>query len=111
MTDWQPMDTAPKGPTRFSGNGPIVALASDHGHRALGYWGKGIDGVEGWINPHDHLRMRYWNEFTWWMPLPDVPSREENGRFSGGSEKPKEITVKAAESNEISTMTGGKEIT
>lgn len=73
--EWQPIETAPKGGSKFSKrHSPIVALASTSGHRAMGYWGEGLDGAEGWINPHDHLRMSYWNAFTHWMPLPDVPS-------------------------------------
>jgi hypothetical protein len=78
MSDaWQPISTAPKTGSRFSSAGPIVLLASDSGHRAVGYWGKDIDGIEGWINPHDHLRMNYWNAFVWWMAIPDVSSRSE----------------------------------
>ena len=71
---WQPIETAPKDSEhKYSAAGPIVALASDYGHRAIGYWGKGIDGAEGWINPHDHLRMSYGDSFSWWMPIPDLP--------------------------------------
>jgi hypothetical protein len=70
---WRPILTAAKGPLELSNCGPIIALASNHGHRALGYWGKGLGQQEGWINPHDHQRMDYWNAFAWWMPLAEVP--------------------------------------
>lgn len=70
-------DPPPKGPTDLSTSGPLVALASDHGHRAVGYWGGGIDRVEGWINPDSHRRMSYGNAFTWWMPLPETPPTQE----------------------------------
>lgn len=69
--DWQPIATAPR--EKIGGCANVILLASDSGHRALGYWGKGIDGVEGWINIHDHLRMNYWNAFTHWMPAPEPP--------------------------------------
>lgn len=73
MSEWQPIETAPKVSKDKHLGPPIVALASDSGHRAVGYWGKGTGDVEGWINPHDHRRMAYWNAFVWWMPLPAVP--------------------------------------
>lgn len=74
MNEWQPIETAPRERRdRFSGGGPIIALASPRGYRALGYWGKCRDGREGWINPHDHLVMDYSKSFTHWMPLPEVP--------------------------------------
>ena len=70
---WRPISTAPKEPLELSDCGPIIALASNHGHRALGYWGKGDGQQEGWINPHDHRRMDYWSAFAWWMPLAEAP--------------------------------------
>ena len=80
---WQPIETAPKEREHeYSGCGPMIALASDFGHRAVGYWGKGRNGIEGWINPHDHLLMDYWNRFSWWMPLsePPLPPHERDGQ-------------------------------
>lgn len=74
MSDWHPISTAPK--TQDDPDvscGPIVVLASLYGHRAVGYWGRGVDSREGWVNPHDHLVMDYWNSFTHWMPLPPPP--------------------------------------
>lgn len=71
MSDWQDISTAPTGPVIKGGTfGPMVLLASTSGQRAIGYWGNGASGETGWINPHDHLLMRYWNAFTHWMPLP-----------------------------------------
>ena len=75
MTDWQPIETAPKTGNKLSGAGPLILLASPTGHRAVGYWGTGISGEIGWINPHDHLPMWYQNEFTHWAPI-DLPPKE-----------------------------------
>jgi hypothetical protein len=76
VPQWQPIETAPKAPehehTTF---GPMVVLASKYGHRAIGYWSDGRGALPaGWVNPHDHLIMIYWNAFTHWMPLPAPPT-------------------------------------
>lgn len=71
---WQPIETAPKSPVEDGCSfGPIIALASTSAHRALGYWSNG-EGARpaGWVNPHDHRVMEYWNAFTHWMPLPPL---------------------------------------
>jgi hypothetical protein len=65
---WRPIVEAPKTRPDLE-TGPMIILASAHGHRAVGYWGANRDGREGWVNPHDHLVMEYWNAFTHWMPL------------------------------------------
>jgi len=58
MTDWQPIETAPKvGPKE--GVREMVFLASTSGHRAVGYWGGGRNQRDGGVNPHDHLVMDY----------------------------------------------------
>ena len=77
MSEWQPIETAPKDGSEFSHMGPMILLASPFGHFAVGYWGKGLDRAMGWINPNDHRRMDYWNAFTHWMPLPERPARPE----------------------------------
>ena len=82
---WRPISSAPKDREDECG-GPLIALASDFGHRAIGYWGRGLDGAEGWINPHDHLRMDYWNSFTHWMPLPPLPCDTQEGARDAGME-------------------------
>jgi len=76
MMEWQPIETAPKvaEPDSLSSMGPMIMLASSHGHIAIGYWGSGVDRVQGWINPNDHRRMDYWNEFEFWMPIPKRPT-------------------------------------
>lgn len=75
MSDWQPIETAPKDHEIEGGTfGPTILLASTSGHRAIGYWGKGRRNASyGWVNPHDHLVMDYWNAFTHWLPLPQPP--------------------------------------
>ena len=75
MNVWQPIETAPRGPREDGGPfGPAIILASPFGHRAIGYWSNGErGGPSGWMNIHDHRVMRYWNDFTHWMPLPDGP--------------------------------------
>lgn len=68
---WQPIGTAPKAAVdALSNYGPTILLASNSGHRAVGYWR--LDN-HGWANLHDHLVMNYWNEFTHWMPMPAPP--------------------------------------
>lgn len=78
-SSWRPIETAPKtrDDTLF---GPLVVLASESGHRAIGYWGERC-GREGWVNPHDHQIMDYWNAFTHWQPLdePPLPPPPEKG--------------------------------
>jgi hypothetical protein len=73
--EWQPIETAPKTMSHEGAKaGPLILLASTFGHVAVGYWGRGIPNLgEGWCNPHDHCPMAYWNSFTHWMPLPDLP--------------------------------------
>jgi len=77
---WRPIETAPK--TRDDNRfGPLIVLASTSGHWAIGYWAIGYWGERcgrwGWVNPHDHQIMDYWNAFTHWMPLPPAPGEEE----------------------------------
>ena len=72
--EWQPIETAPKVKRNKYDSAPIVLLASDRGHRALGYWGKGIRNTsETWISIHDHAPIEYWNSLTHWMLAPDCP--------------------------------------
>lgn len=75
MSEWQPIETAPKGQGAML-PGPMLLLASGHGHVAIGYWSEaGVVGnpSPGWVNVHDHRLMDYWNAFTHWMPLPPLP--------------------------------------
>lgn len=68
---WRPIQSAPKAAVDALSNfGPTILLASNSGHRAVGYWR--LD-KHGWANLHDHLVMEYWNEFTHWMRLPTPP--------------------------------------
>lgn len=73
--EWQPIETAPKEAEHEDIHvGPMIVLASTLGHRAIGYWSGGYGALpRGWINPHDHMPMKYWKEFTHWMPLPRLP--------------------------------------
>lgn len=71
---WRPIQSAPKAALDALSNfGPTILLASNSGHRAVGYWR--LD-KHSWANLHDHVVMNYWNEFTHWMPLPKAPKAE-----------------------------------
>jgi len=79
MSEWQPVETAPKIELDERGRphpcGPMLLLASEAAHIAVGYWRKDEGREGGWYNPHDHRRMEYWNVFTHWMPIPALPKR------------------------------------
>lgn len=81
---WQPIETAPKvNDDPELPFGPMVLLCSTHAHIAVGYWGEGLSGRKGWVNPHDHRVMEYWNGFTHWMPIPERPPRPADGGEAG----------------------------
>ena len=77
MSEWQPIAIAPKvheGRDKHELSfGPMILLASVYGHIAVGYWNKDKFGNEGWFNPHDHTLMRYYSDFTHWLPIPELP--------------------------------------
>lgn len=79
MNAWQPIESAPKVKLDDSGDplpcGPMLILASEFAHIAIGYWRQDPGEEGGWYNPHDHRRMAYWNAFTHWIQVPELPKR------------------------------------
>lgn len=75
---WQPIETAPKTPMDDdASSGPVILLASISGHRAIGYWGRGIANQRhGWVSLHDHMIMSYGTSFTHWCPIPAPPAQK-----------------------------------
>lgn len=71
QSGWRTIETAPKA-EGGSTIGPVIMLASDHGHRTIGYWHEG----SGWRSTHSHDVIEYWNALTHWMPLPPPPQKE-----------------------------------
>ena len=81
MTEWQPIETAPKG---TSGDTVRVLLCSagDELSRHTGYWdayyakgGAGYEGGDGWVIDAAGEEYRLYHDGpTHWMPLPSPPS-------------------------------------
>lgn len=80
IAEWQPIATAPREPVVSGATfGPMILLGSVYGQRAIGYWGRGAGNQrEGWVNPHDHMVMDYWGQFTHWQTLPDIPENDDD---------------------------------
>lgn len=90
MSEWQPMDTAPKGggaeyvtdPNYVEP--PKILLKFENGEVSVGYWdwyyaegGRGYEGGEAWIEPLSGERLdMYYDAPTGWMPLPEPPTQE-----------------------------------
>jgi len=77
MDEWKPISEATKVKMDERGEpypfGPMLILASEFAHIAVGYWRQDPGEESGWYSPHDHKRINYWNSFTHWLPIPDLP--------------------------------------
>lgn len=70
MSEWQPIETAPKGIEGKYQSGPRILLADKRGAK-IGFFSRHKDGVRGsWHTPSGVF------EPTHWMPLPQPPKDE-----------------------------------
>ena len=74
MTDWQPIETAPK-----DGTSILVTIFHDDGS----YWGQDIVWWDDWTKfwasgGYDWMKVKYddTENITHWMPLPPPPKKE-----------------------------------
>jgi len=74
VSDWQPIETAPRDGREILLNGLLVPPCVDAGERStvIGYWTDHNSG--GWVW-HGAVATR----FEWWMPLPAQPRASLNG--------------------------------
>ena len=70
MSDWQPIETAPKDETRILLHGLVVRPSVDAGKHStvIGYWTDFNTG--GWVWYGAVM------EFTHWQPLPEPPTKD-----------------------------------
>jgi hypothetical protein len=72
VSEWQPIETAPK-------DGTQIFAINNRGNRAALRWMVGLNGKEGWIvmfsdaNPHPFWNGACGSVPTHWMPLPELP--------------------------------------
>lgn len=81
MSDWQPIETAPKDGTRivvYQGNG--TGFYTTKGDIGIAAWGKQAspDGNLTWCEVHCCDGVTTYDHATHWMPLPSPP-KTENG--------------------------------
>jgi hypothetical protein len=70
MSEWQPIDTAPK-----DGSNVLVCIAGLTGSQGEAFWYQGDEYASGWItwDGANHTRTFYTTPPTHWMPLPEPP--------------------------------------
>lgn len=92
MTEWQPVETAPKGVTskyvtdkKYKAPPKILLLCPD-GEIICGYWeyyheptvGYGANEYSPWVENMTGEQIEpHCGEPTYWLPLPDLPKHEE----------------------------------
>jgi hypothetical protein len=92
MSDWQPIETAPK-----DGRDVLLFWCDEYGPDtiqvyACGHWREFGDGSRGWIGESFHASEKcFWTRLlgehpTHWMPLPDPPVASPTG--PGASHEP-----------------------
>lgn len=72
MTDWQPIETAPRDGT------DILAWCADRA--VVTFWGEVMardDGTEGWILSYDGADPLWHSLPSHWLPIPPKPPTEE----------------------------------
>ena len=70
MSEWQPIETAPKDGTE------IILWESRKGHRWLAFWH-----VDCWVTSGSAEAGNYnFPVFTHWQPLPSPPKEQESGQ-------------------------------
>jgi len=69
MSDWQPIETAPK-------DGTVMLFSEALGVVSGMWWGK-FDGEGPWGDSDGRFSLRPDEQPTHWMPLPSPPTKDE----------------------------------